>query len=354
MPKEEQKIYDAVIIGGGAAGLSAGIYAARYLMKTLLIMGKEPGGETATAWTVENYPGFKKIDGFDLIQNMIDQAKETGVELVYEEAVKIEGSKHCFTTHTAKQQFDSKTLILAFGAQRRHLGLPKEKELVGKGVSYCSTCDAPLFKNKIIAIVGGGDSSVKGSILAAQYSPKIYLITRGDELTPEPVNLERMEKLGNQVEVIYNNEVKEFLTKNGKLIGVKLSKPYQGKDELDVEGVLIEIGFQPRKDIPEMLDIEFDDHGYIKVDKEMKTNIDGVFACGDGTNAFGAFKQVVTAAATGAMAATSAYKDLGLHGAMACELHAMAPARVGDEVLALMMAMWGTELKNDQTPSSTN
>lgn len=319
------KIFDTVIIGGGAAGLSASIYAARYLMKTLLIMGREPGGETATAWTVENYPGFKEIDGFDLIQNMIDQAKSSGVEILYDEAVKIGREGHCFTTHTPKDVFQSKTIILAFGSQRRHLGLPNEKELIGKGVSYCSTCDAPLFKNKTIAVLGGGDSSVKGAILAANYSPKIYLVTRQDKLTPEPINLERMEKLGNKIEVIYQTEVSEFVTKNGKFTGVKLSKPYQGKDILNVEGILIEIGFQPRRDMPNMLGVKLDEKGYIDVDKFMHTNVDGLYAAGDATNAFGAFKQDVTAAAGGAMAATTAYQDLGMHGGMACEIHALPP-----------------------------
>ncbi|MBI3626806.1 FAD-dependent oxidoreductase [Candidatus Uhrbacteria bacterium] len=317
------KVFDTIIIGGGAAGLSAAIYSGRYLMKTAVIMGHEPGGETATAWTIENYPGIKKIDGFDLVQTMVEQVREAGAELVNEQVREVSQDGHCFTVHTDSDAFQAKTLILATGNQRRHLSLPNEKELLGRGVSYCATCDAPLYKGKDLLIVGGGDSSVKGAILAAGYARKTYLMTQNEKITGEPVNLAKLKKFGSSVEVIVKNQVQELLAKNGKLEGVRLGNKFLGSDVLRVQGVLVEIGFEPKTDFAEMLQCKLDKKGYIEVDSLMRTSVDGVYACGDSTNIFGGFKQVVTAAASGAVAATSVYQDLGIHSEAACRVHAL-------------------------------
>lgn len=322
--KPNDQVFDTIIIGGGAAGLSAAIYAERYLMKTLVLEGHEPGGETITAWTIENYPGVASIDGFDLIKIMKQQAAGPTTTFSPDFVTNIINVNHCFTIKTeGKQEFFGKTLIFAHGSRRRHLGLSKEKELMGKGVSYCVTCDAPLYKNKVIAIIGGGDASVKGANLAAQYSNKIYFITRENKLNAEPANLEVFKQINN-IEVIYETEVKEILGDNG-VNGLKLSKPYQGSDELAVEGMFIEIGAEPNTALPQSLGVAVDAKGYITVDPMMKTNIDGVYAAGDITNATGSFKQDIVAAAQGAIAATSAYRDLGIHGNAACTIHAKTP-----------------------------
>lgn len=322
----DNKLYDFAIIGGGAAGLSAGIYAARYMMKTVVVRGKDPGGETAIAATVENYPGFKSIDGYELIQKMEDHAAATGVELRDGEVIDVLRQKHCFDlllndgTHLT-----SRTVCFALGAAHRRMGLPKERELTGKGISYCTTCDAPLYKGKEIAIVGGGDSSVKGANLAGQYVTKIYFIVRSDKITAEPVNWDRFEKnllKTGKAEVLYSTEVTEILGTE-KFEGVRLSKPYKGSDVLKVGGLFVQIGALPNNEMAKKLGVALDEKGYIHVDKFMKTNVDGVFAAGDITDGAGSFRQDIIAAAQGAMAATSAFQDLGVHGGLACEVHAL-------------------------------
>ncbi len=315
-------MYDLIIIGTGASGLSAAIYAGRYKMKTLVI-GKEFGGETSTAWIISNYPGLPEIDGYELMTRMRDQAKTTGAEILEGEVSRIVKQGHCISVFVGENEYQGKTLIFALGTERRKLGLSNEKSLVGKGVHYCVTCDGPLYTGKTIAIVGGGDASVKGANLAGVYAKKVYLITREKELHAEPINYDMMKKLGDKVDVIYDSQVEEIVSKSSGLGLEKIVLNTGGKSgELKIDGLFVEIGAVPNVELAKSIGVELDERGYIKVDNFMQTNIDGVFAAGDTTNHFGAFKQDITAAATGAMAATSAFKDLGLHGSEVCEVHA--------------------------------
>jgi thioredoxin reductase (NADPH) len=310
--------YDLIIIGSGAAGLAAAVYARRYKMETLVIEG-EFGGETATAGTIENYPGIKSVDGYQLMETMKEQAKEVGAVFEKGRAEKISSDGNCFVVKVGEKEFQGNTVILAIGSERRHLNLPNEKELTGKGVHYCWTCDGPVYGGKTVAMVGGGDSSVKGVNFLAEYAKKIYLIVRGKEVIAEPVNKERMESLGNKVEVVLETEI-------AKIVGTKmleklvLSKEYQGSKDLVVDGVFVEIGFDPDTTFAMQLGIEVDEKGYLKVDNLMKTNVPGVFGAGDATNHFGRFKQDITAAALGSMAATSAYEYHQTHGDV-CQMH---------------------------------
>ncbi|MDE2078929.1 MAG: FAD-dependent oxidoreductase [Patescibacteria group bacterium] len=318
--------YDLIIIGSGTAGLSAGLYAGRYRMKTLVI-GAEFGGETASAGTIENYPGVKTLDGYELEKLIKEQAVALGVEVKagrVEEIRRDEG-EHCFVAAAGTDAYRGNTLIFATGAERRKLGLPNEDNLRGRGVHYCVTCDGPVYAGKTIALVGGGDASVKGANLAAEYVEKVYLIVRGKEVTAEPINLEQFKKLGDKVEVLLENEVKEIVGTD-KLQKLVLAQSYNGSTELAVDGLFVEVGAVPNVELPKSLGVELDDHGYIKVDSLMKTNVDGVFAAGDAVNHFGPFKQDITAAALGAVAATSAYSDHKVHGEL-CLLHAV-PAGV--------------------------
>lgn len=317
-------MYDLIIIGSGAAGLAAAVYAGRYKLKTLVV-GKEFGGETSTASTIWNYPGILAIDGYDLMAKMREQAEKLGAQVVDEEVVKVEKQRHCISVLSSSgQEYQSLTLMLALGTERRKLGLPNEKQLTGKGVHYCITCDGPLYAGKTIAIVGGGDASVKGTNLAAVYAKKVYLITREKELRAEPINLEQMQNLGEKVEVIYDSSVKEIIPKPEGPTLEKLVLNTAGKtQELVIDGLFVEIGALPNVELAKSLGVELDEKGYIKVDNFMQTNIDGVFAAGDTTNHFGSFKQDITAAAMGAVAATSAFKDLGIHGGEICEIHAV-------------------------------
>ncbi len=298
--------------------MSAGMYAARYQLNTV-VMGKELGGETTTAWTIENYPGFKAIDGFELVQKMKEQTEANGVQVLEGEVTAIRRDGGCFTITSSRGEYQAKTVILANGTLRRHLNLPKEKELTGKGIHYCATCDAPLYKDRTIAIVGGGDASVKGANLAKSYSSKVYLIVRGEKLVGEPVNLAALEGAPN-VEVLYQTSVKEIVGEQ-KFEKIILSKEYQGSTELVIDGLFIEVGADPNNELAKQLGCELDEKRYLKVDHRMNTTVDGVFGAGDSTNFFGSFKQVITAAAQGAVAATSAYQYVQTN-PTACSLHA--------------------------------
>ena len=211
-----------------------------------------------------------------------------------------------------KDTFQTKTVILAIGSARRHLGLAKEKELTGRGVHYCVTCDGPVFAGKVVAMVGGGDSSVKGVNFLGEYAKKIYLIVRGKEVAAEPINLEQMKKLGDKVEVFLETEVKE-LVGDKVLEKVILSKASKGSQELILDGMFIEIGYDPDQTFAKQLGLELDEAGYTRADNMMRTNVPGIFAAGDSTNHFGRFKQDITAAALGAVAATSPYEYHKLH-----------------------------------------
>ncbi|MEK7202175.1 MAG: FAD-dependent oxidoreductase [Patescibacteria group bacterium] len=302
-----ENMVDVIIIGSGIAGLSAALYTARYELSTIVI-GAELGGATSTAWTIENYPGFKEIDGYDLIIKVKEQVEALGAKVIADKIEKITKTDEGFElTGESGQSYQARSVIFTHGAARRKLNLPKEDDFsLGKGVHYCTTCDGPLYKGKTIAIVGSGDASVKGALLAVQYAEKIYMIVRGDGLHPEPINAERLKPyLGTKVEVLPNSQVKEILG-DSRLTGVKLAND----QELKLDGLFIEIGAIPEMKLVESLGVKLDQHGYVAVNNMMETNIEGVLAAGDATNFFGHFKQDITAAAMGAVAATSAFNHL--------------------------------------------
>lgn len=305
-------IYDLVIVGSGAAGLSAALYARRYNMNVVVFEG-EFGGETATAGKIENYPGIMSIDGYDLMKVMKEQGKVLGVQFLGERVAKIERQEMGFLVTGEQETFQAKTVLLAIGSQRRHLGLPKEQELTGRGVHYCVTCDGPVFAGKTVAMVGGGDSSVKGVNFLGEYAKKIYFIVRGKEIVAEPINFGQMKKLEDKVEVLLETEVQEIIG-NTMLEKIVLSKEYKGSSELKLDGMFIEVGYDPDQTFAKQLGLETDEAGYTKVDTMMRTSVPGVFGAGDATNHFGRFKQDITAAALGAVAATSAYEYNKTHG----------------------------------------
>ena len=302
---------DVIIVGSGMAGLSAALYSARYELSTLVI-GAELGGATSTAWTIENYPGFKAIDGYDLIIKVKEQVEALGAKVVADKIQEITsppagGDGGFKLTGEAGEEYCARSVIFTHGAARRKLNLPKEDDFsLGKGVHYCTTCDGPLYKGKTIAIVGSGDASVKGALLAVQYASKIYMIVRGGELHPEPINAERLKPyIGQKVEVLPNSQVKEILGED-RLTGVRISND----KELKLDGLFVEIGAVPEMELVESLEVKLDSHGYVAVNNMMETDVEGVFAAGDATNFFGHFKQDITAAAMGAVAATSAFNYL--------------------------------------------
>lgn len=306
--------YDVIIVGTGAAGLSAGIYAGRYRMKTA-VFGDEFGGLNTGAGLIQNYPGHVEIDGLELVLNMKKQALIAGSEVIDERITRVtKMDDGCFTVQAQNgKEYRAKTIILATGSAHKHLDLPHEKEWTSKGVHYCTVCDVPLYGDKTIAIVGGGDGAIKGASLAAEYAKKMYILVRGSKLRAEPINIDALMKFGEKVEILYETEVTALLGTD-QFEGITLSRAYQGISELKLDGLFIEIGQLPRVELAETLGVSLDTNKYINTDVTMQTNIEGVFVAGDVSNLFGTFRQDITVAAMGAVAATSAYQYIKKNG----------------------------------------
>ncbi|MCI0787652.1 MAG: FAD-dependent oxidoreductase, partial [Chloroflexi bacterium] len=304
----------------GAAAFAAALYAARYQMRTIVI-GEMFGGETATGGLIENYPGYPEIDGYDLMLKFREQAEKYEVPIVDGKVESIDRTAHCFEARTdSGETYRGTTVILAVGRERRKLGLQHEDEWIGKGVSFCSTCDAPLHRGNVVAVVGGGDAAVKGAVLLSKYAERVYIVYRGVAFTrPEAANLRLLEQSGN-VERLFNTNVIELKGNDG-LSAIVLDQEVNGSTELAVNGIFIEIGADPRTELAHQLGILLNDRDEIIVDKHMGTNVHGVFAAGDVTDAGGDLKQTLTAAAQGALAATAAYADVSEH-PEACAVHA--------------------------------
>jgi len=303
--------FDTVIVGGGPAGLSAAVYASRFLLKTLVLTIDVGGQLNLTNW-VDDYPGFSRISASELVSRFRDHAQSFGVTIVPGVEVKsvIKEGELFRVLGTGGVDVYSGSVIIATGAMRRKLGVPGEEELQGRGVSYCSICDAPLFKGRrSVVVVGGGDSALEGAALLSSYVGKVYLVHRRGEFRAKPVLVKEVLSRDN-VELILNSVVTEILG-DDSVKAVKILNKITGETRiLDVEGIFIEIGFEPAKEFFKSMGLEVDDYGYVKVDEWMRTNIPGLFAAGDAISLWRGFRQIVTAAATGAVAAYSAYQYL--------------------------------------------
>lgn len=297
--------YDLIIIGGGPAGLTAGIYASRRKLKNILIT-KDIGGQAATVPHIENYPGFVKVDGFELTDTMKKQAENFGTEFVFEEVIKI-NKNNCFEVETTtNKKIQADALILSFGVTPRNLEVPGEKEFINKGVTYCANCDAPLYKDKIVAVIGGGNSALDAAEYLAKIAKKVFLIHRRDEFRGDEVLVDKVKKLNN-IEIILDSTVKEI--KGDKFVQSILIENLKDNkiESLDIEGVFIEIGHVvnagPVKEV-----VDLDEQKQVIIDDYGLTSETGVFAAGDVTA--GPYKQIIIAAGEGAKAALSAYKYL--------------------------------------------
>ncbi|MCD6495693.1 MAG: FAD-dependent oxidoreductase [Candidatus Aenigmarchaeota archaeon] len=296
----EGEVYDIIIVGSGPAGLTAAVYAGRYLMKTLVI-GELSGGMISEAHKVCNFPTYKSISGMELTQKMVDQVKSLGVEIRNERTEEVR-KNDVFEVKTTEGVYHGKTVILATGTEKRKLDIKGEKEFLGKGVSYCATCDAGFFKDKTVAIVGGSDAALTAALLLAEYAKKVYIIYRKDHFfRAEPAWIKQVEA-EKKIEPVFNSNITEI--KGGSLVeSIKLDT---GK-ELAVDGVFVEIGLIPITELAEKLDIKLE-KGHIVVDRMQRTSVPGIFAAGDITN--NPLKQAITAAAEGAIAATTAYEKI--------------------------------------------
>jgi thioredoxin reductase (NADPH) len=310
MAGKKQKTVDLIIIGAGPAGLTASIYASRYKLSNIVI-GKVLGGTITLAHKVENFPGFVSISGVELAQKMREQVKSLGAEIIFENVGKITKRGEIFEVmlESSNRVLKGRSVIVATGTERRKLGVPGEKEYVGRGVSYCSTCDAPFFRDKVVALIGGSDAAVSGAIHVAGFTKKVYIIYRRDKLRAEPIWVE--EALNNpKIEVIYNTNVVEILGDGSKVTAVKLDNPYRNSDRLPLDGVFIEIGGVPGSSLVVPLGVELVKGGFVKVNRTMATKVKGLFAAGDLTTESLIMQQAITACAQGAIAAASAFKYL--------------------------------------------
>jgi thioredoxin reductase (NADPH) len=297
---------EVIIIGSGPAGYTAGIYAARAGLKPLLIASSvEAGGELMKTTEVENYPGFPDgLMGPDLMMKFQAQAEHFGTEVLLQDVVEVDLKANPKIVKIGKgESFEAKTVILATGAAYRELGLPNEKELSGHGVSWCATCDGFFFREKTIAVVGGGDSAMEEATFLTRFASKVYVIHRRNELKASKIMQDRA-KANPKIEFIWNSGVEELLGE-GKLTGVKLKDTLTGAEsQLDLDGLFIAIGNDPRVWLVEN-QLELTEDKFIKVEgRSSKTSIPGVFACGDVIDP--TYRQAITAAGSGCVAALDA------------------------------------------------
>ena len=303
-------MYDTLIIGAGVTGLSAAMYAGRLNIKTIVLgttSGSELpiGGVITLTDTVDNYPGFKHLTGQELADKMEEHAKDYDIEIKEEKVLDIKKNKgmDCFDVKTEKTKYHTRTIIFATGAKWRELTMKGAEEFKNKGVHYCALCDAALYKDKTVSVVGGSDTAAKEAILLAQHAKKVYIIYRGEKIRPEPVNGKLIEK-NKKIEVINNTNIVEIL--GDKCVNkVILDKEHNGSKELALNGVFGATGHIPLSDLAVELGVKINKKKEIMIDRESKTNVKGIFAAGDVVDS--GFKQAITGVAEGVVAAHSSF-----------------------------------------------
>ncbi len=299
----KKEFYDVLIVGSGPAGLTAAIYAIRANRKTLVIAGASPGGQLMITTDVEDYPGFPGgIQGPELMARMREQAEKLGVAFIDQDVVTVDFIQKPFKLFTDEQEFTAQSVILATGASAKWMGLASEKRLTGKGVSACATCDGFFFKNKDVTVIGGGDTALRETLFLSKICKSVTIIHRREQLRAQAILQERAKKTSN-VKFIFDSVVEDFLGKN-TLEGLKLKNLKTGKtSELKMDGAFVAIGHTPNTKFLNRA-VHLDEHGYIVVNDEVKTNVKGVFAAGDVHDY--RYQQAVTAAGAGCMAAMEA------------------------------------------------
>lgn len=298
---------ELIIVGGGPAGLSAGIYAARARLDVLLLEHAMPGGLAASTEFIENYPGFSEgIGGAELMSQMEAQARRFGLEIISAGANELECSNDWFIVRTDNDVLRSRTVILATGARPQFLHVPGEEELRGRGVSYCATCDGAFFRGKTVAVIGGGDAAVEEAMFLTRFAGKVFLIHRRGELRATRVVQQRARE-NDRIEFIWHSVVRKIIGRE-TVEGILIEDRRTGETRrLDVDGIFIYVGQQPVSHLIEKL-VEVDRHGYVITDQNMRTNCPGLFAAGDVRKKL--LRQVITAVADGAIAAVAVEKYL--------------------------------------------
>lgn len=301
------KKYDIVIVGAGTAGLSAAIYAVRAGKSVIVLEATTHGGQIVNTPEVENYPGIKKISGFEFANNLYEQAKSLGAEVVYEKVIGIEVNGEEKIVHTAKEDYQAKAVILATGAKNRPLGLEHEKEWIGAGISYCATCDGMFYRGKDVAVAGGGNTALEDAIFLTNYCRKVYIIHRRDAFRGEEKLLQTLKEKPN-VEFVLNANITRLIGEDG-VDGVEVEdKNTHEKRVLDVMGLFVAIGQMPENS--EFINVvDLDKGGYIEAKEDCKTKTKGIFTAGDCRTK--KVRQLATAASDGAIAALAACEYIG-------------------------------------------
>lgn len=306
----EENSFDFIAIGAGCAGAAAAMYATRLNLKTAII-GEMPGGLITTTSEVENWPGIKKISGPDLGMAILDHALFFGTKFINEKVLEINhgstggtvplpNQKSLFQLKTASNVYFAKTVLIATGTKHMELGVPGEKEFSAKGVSYCALCDAGFYKEKTVAVVGGGDSAAIEAMILAEKAAKVYLLVRRDVMRAEPVNANKV-KSNPKIEIRYSTKIAEIIG-DAKVNKIRLDSD----EELNLDGVFVAIGHSPVSELAAKAGVSLTDHKEIKINRRSETNIPGLYAAGDVTDS--RFKQAIIASAEGVAAAFSAYE----------------------------------------------
>ena len=304
-------MYDCIIIGCGPSGMTCALYLKRAGKNALVLERSMPGGQMVITTNVENYPGIMHIDGASLATQMFEQITNLGVNVLFEDVTSCDLSGDTKIVKTDKNQYAGKTVYIATGATNRLLNVEGEKKFTSKGVSYCATCDGALYKNKNVAVVGGGNTSLEDCLYLSNVAKKIYLIHRRDEFRGDDILVQKIKKLEREgkIELVLNSQVVEILG-DEKVKSIKvLNKITSQTKTIDVDALFVAIGRKPDTEMFEGIDV--DESGYIKVDKEKNTNISGVFCGGDVSNT--ELRQIVTACGDGARASISINSYLAKH-----------------------------------------
>ncbi|WP_090085073.1 thioredoxin-disulfide reductase [Lentibacillus persicus] len=301
----EERMYDVIIAGAGPAGMTAAVYASRANMDTLMIERGIPGGQVANTEDVENYPGYEHILGPDLSNKMFEHAKKFGAEYAYGDIKEVEDHGEYKTVIAGKKQYNTRALIITTGAQYKKLGVPGEDELGGRGVSYCAVCDGAFFKEKNLAVIGGGDSAVEEGMYLTRFADKVTIVHRRDNLRAQKILQDRAFK-NDKIDFIWDTEAKTINGPDGKVNAVSLYNNQTGEEyDYPVDGVFIYIGMVPLSEPFKSLGIT-NDEGYIPTNENMETSISGIFAAGDIREK--SLRQIVTATGDGSIAAEASQK----------------------------------------------
>lgn len=296
-------MYDIIVVGAGPAGLTAAIYGTRAKKSVLVLEATAYGGQIITTDNIENYPACPNISGYDFATKIYNQAKDLGAEIKFEKVTEIIDHKDYKEVVSSKKTYQSKTVILATGADNRKLGLPKEDKLVGKGVSYCATCDGNLYKRKTIAVVGGGNTALQEAIYLSDIAKSVYLIHRRDEFKAEEALIRKLKRRQN-IACIFNTAVTKLVGKD-KLEAIEITDENNKKDTIEVAGLFVAVGRIPENQNFAKL-IKLNEYGYVIAEEDCHTNVDGIFVAGD--NRVKLVRQLVTAESDGATAALEAVK----------------------------------------------